>query len=120
VPPAAIAAVKRHPLYRRIHCHIAGSCPEDGWQEAESGTTFVVFAINSAHGAPAFAGFAVTGDTAVVINARLLVRGREGLWSKPLESLVPCGHSSAGVEESSLPLTGLGMISPGHDHTVIH
>jgi hypothetical protein len=86
---SAAAAIKRHPLYRRIHCHLEDTCPLDGWVDDASATAFVLYPLHS-HGARRAAGFAVSLTYNTVLAAKLLVDLREGLATDALESLPAC------------------------------
>ncbi len=90
LPPALIAAVKRHPLYRRVHCHLTASCPQDGWIEADGDRAFVVFAIHPVDGVAAAVGFAVDVNAAIVVASRLVLHMPDGVLSKAIESLPSC------------------------------
>lgn len=110
--------MKRHPLYRQIRCHLASTCAEDAWLEED--LHFVVFQLHASCGGLAYAGFAVDRRNQTVLNARLLVRGSDGLWTKPLESLPHCARAHVAHESTmNLPLMALGMpprSAPHHNH----
>ena len=83
--------MKKHPLYRQIHCHLGSACPEDTWQENDS--HFVVFPLHAQCGGLAYVGFAVNRQTLTVSHSRLLIRENAGL---------PCS-SRAGTNGSCRP-----------------
>lgn len=87
-----------------MHCHLADSCPQDGWIDDDGDRAFIVYSIHPFEGLAAAVGFAVDVHGGIVVASRLIVHMPEGVLSRPIESLRSCEGRHFGHQHDPQPV----------------